>query len=168
MADKILFAKWGDSDVFVAPDGTFSAVIGDVLKSAPSWAELQDKLDRLEKAQAALKKEKIAIKVVDEKLNSYTITGINAGHGGCITSPKTSLGYSSTFAWYDCPKVRKLLTRKAAIEKELDLIHSALYSFGFPSKPGGYNSGTEERLQALKDIEQKCIAALKEESDDAS
>lgn len=157
MADisKYVFLKeWGDYRIYVSPAGKFCAAVADddVLKDAETLEELEQKLDRHEKAVTAIKKEKIAIPMISESGEEYVITGLHASNGKILTSPAGGRAQYSTYSgYYGCPMVRDLVAKKRKLERDIDEIGTALAPFLVKTQPGdSYGMPVEQRLAELK------------------
>lgn len=152
---KLTYLKdWGDfklyldinSGNFMALDGAEAS--GDVLKTASTLSELTEKVGRYEKAKM-VKKEKLSIPAVTLDLAAILVTGVHVGTGRVLTSPPTK-DYRDVAGYYDCTRSRSLIQDYLRLKKEMEVIETELRLFQIPTKPGGYNSSIEERLEVLK------------------
>ena len=116
-----------------------------------SYQELHDALERKEKTEEATKRKKLGLKTIDHRGVSRTITGIHAGHGSLIVSPKLER-YADKKLWPPVDWLRKAIEEKIALEKQVEILDTILLEFRLNSVGGGYNFGPERGILKLSRI----------------
>lgn len=127
-------------DVEFEIDENFRFSVPALGKSFPSYAEMQTAVDNAAKVLELSKREKLALKCVNDKGKPVTVTGVHAGHGTLTTVPK-----NEDEAYADVGWVREALSVKRQLEDKLAKSRDILERVRLrPKERNGYGSFSPE------------------------
>lgn len=96
-----------------------------------SYAEMTEGIDKSRKAIESHAREKLSLKCVDSECNAVTVTGIHAGRGQLLVTPKRD---SSRYGIYpDVGWIREALEASRDVEDRLARIRDALKGLALES-----------------------------------
>jgi hypothetical protein len=135
-----------DIDIYLEGE-RFKATVLEEERFAYSMPELKEKIDQVLREDAATNRERVAIACIDVNGDRFTITGVHAGNGNLLISPKVSVyGIPELFA--DTDNTRVLAGKILAKIKEVEELRALID----PYRIGLNNLGSDHptRIHTLK------------------
>jgi hypothetical protein len=115
-------------------DRNYRFVFDEMSIAYQSYSALQEAITRHIKDNEASVRKKLSIAVIDDMGTKRIVTGIHAGHGGLLVSPKMDR-FSMHSVYHDVGWVGLLIALKKRLENNLERVTKLLKLFKVDSNP---------------------------------
>lgn len=107
-------------------------------------------IDNKAKELEAARREKMSIACITKDGKKVTLTGIHAGHGGFLTTPKIEKFSNDTVLYPDCSLVASAMLFRDGLENQLERANAALKLLAVNNFDSGWGSHKQQLVHATE------------------
>lgn len=150
--------KHGEHAIELTEDKRFR--VKELERDYDSFRQAEEAAERAATAKAKVPKKKIAIPAIDAHGTSVMITGVHAGTGRVIASPKPAQSWGTFKLYVNVPWIAAAIKEARMLRSRASRIDGFLFEFQLPTENGyGFDSGmypaAVEKLEREADAKRK-------------
>lgn len=124
-----------------------------------SKGRMESAIDEMLKARAKASREKVSVKVIGQDGVARELTGIHAGNGSLLLSPKYESRYGRSSLYLNCDLANQAIKAKAELDARLEVIEEVLEKLKISAESSMFDSYKPEKFPEYMERLKKSISS---------